>query len=57
MKSIFVWRRSSLGCEKILYFCGGVFVQNVEILFYEFTPRSKTDPITGAVKNTKYHQL
>lgn len=23
------------------------------ILFY----RSKTDPVTGAVKNTKYHQL
>lgn len=37
-----------------LYFC-----QNADNLFYlyEFISRSKTDPITGAVKNTKYHQL
>ena len=36
-----------------------LFCQNVDNLFslYEFISRSKTDPITGVVKNTKYHQL
>ncbi|XP_056895404.1 sodium leak channel non-selective protein isoform X3 [Takifugu flavidus] len=44
-------------CNKVRFSNVPKWVQKCLISVCEFLPRSKTDPITGAVKNTKYHQL
>lgn len=45
----------NLAHKRVLFF--SFFPSKCWTSLYAFISRSKTDPITGAVKNTKYHQL
>lgn len=50
-KNAMMFHKLMCVCLTLLRFCSRY------VLMAFFTNRSKTDPITGAVKSTKYHQL